>query len=61
MPPKQPCIALHNGVSIPQLGLGVFRTPSGATTRRVVREALDLGYRHIDTARIYGNEADVAQ
>lgn len=61
MSPKQPCIALHNGVSIPQLGLGVFRTPSGATTRRVVREALDLGYRHIDTARIYGNEADVAQ
>lgn len=61
MPQKQPCIALHNGVSIPQLGLGVFRTPSGATTRRVVREALDLGYRHIDTARIYGNEADVAQ
>lgn len=58
---KPPCIALHNGVSIPQLGLGVFRTPSGATTRRVVREALELGYRHIDTARIYGNEADVAQ
>lgn len=43
------------------LGLGVFRTPSGAETRRVVREALALGYRHIDTARIYGNEADVAQ
>lgn len=61
MSPQQPCIALHNDVSIPQLGLGVFRTPSGATTRRVVREALALGYRHIDTARIYGNEADVAQ
>jgi len=42
------------------MGLGVFRTPSGAETRRVVLEALACGYRHIDTARIYGNEADVA-
>ncbi|MBL8680457.1 MAG: aldo/keto reductase [Myxococcales bacterium] len=52
---------LRNGVRIPSVGLGVFRTPSGAETRRVVREALACGYRHVDTARIYGNEADVAE
>lgn len=54
-------LALRNGLCIPQVGLGVFRTPSGAETRRVVREALLGGYRHIDTARIYGNEVDVAE
>jgi diketogulonate reductase-like aldo/keto reductase len=43
------------------VGLGVFRTPSGAETQRVVREALACGYRHVDTARVYGNEADVAE
>jgi diketogulonate reductase-like aldo/keto reductase len=56
-----PSLVLRGGVRIPQVGLGVFRTPSGAETRRVVREALACGYRHIDTARVYGNEADVAE
>ena len=37
----------------------MWQTPSGATTRQAVAAALDAGYRHIDTARIYGNEADV--
>lgn len=57
----QPSVSLRGGLRIPQVGLGVFRTPSGVETRRVVREALACGYRHIDTARIYGNEADVAE
>jgi diketogulonate reductase-like aldo/keto reductase len=56
-----PSLALRGGLRIPQIGLGVFRTPSGAETQRVVREAIALGYRHVDTARIYGNEADVAE
>jgi len=57
----QPTLPLRGGSRIPQVGLGVFRMPTGAETRRVVREALACGYRHIDTARIYGNEADVAE
>jgi diketogulonate reductase-like aldo/keto reductase len=52
-------LKLNSGALIPQVGLGVWQTPSGATTRQAVRAALDLGYRHVDTARIYGNEADV--
>jgi methylglyoxal/glyoxal reductase len=57
----QPHLTLRSGIRIPAIGLGVFRTPTGAETRRVVREALVCGYRHVDTARIYGNEADVAE
>jgi diketogulonate reductase-like aldo/keto reductase len=52
-------IRLNNGVEIPRLGLGVFRAGQGAETRRAVAEALRVGYRHIDTARVYGNERDV--
>src|SRR6266404_7125644 len=52
-------IRLNSGASIPQVGLGVWQSPAGATTRQAVIEALRLGYRHVDTARIYGNEADV--
>ena len=48
-------ITLNNGVQIPQLGLGVFQTPSGEVTVEAVREALQTGYRHIDTAMIYHN------
>lgn len=50
---------LNNGVEIPRLGLGVYQTPIGETTLQAVRYALKVGYRHIDTARIYGNEGDV--
>jgi diketogulonate reductase-like aldo/keto reductase len=50
---------LQNGVRIPVLGLGVFQAASGEETRRAVRWALGAGYRHLDTARIYGNEADI--
>ena len=52
-------IALNTGARIPQIGLGVWQSPRGAGTRHAVATALRLGYRHVDTARIYGNEADV--
>ena len=52
-------ISLATGASIPQVGLGVYQSPQGAATRGAVTAALELGYRHIDTARIYRNEADV--
>jgi methylglyoxal/glyoxal reductase len=41
------------------LGLGVFQSPAGRVTERAVADALEVGYRHIDTAAMYGNEADV--
>lgn len=52
-------IHLNQGIDIPILGLGVYQSPAGNETRRSVTDALAAGYRHIDTARIYGNEADV--
>jgi diketogulonate reductase-like aldo/keto reductase len=52
-------IALATGAQLPQVGLGVYLSPPGAATRDAVIAALELGYRHVDTARIYGNEADV--
>ena len=52
-------LALNAGVSIPQLGLGVWQMPRGESTQRAVATALRLGYRHVDTARAYGNEQDV--
>jgi methylglyoxal/glyoxal reductase len=52
---------LNNGVEIPHLGLGVYQTPTGETTFRAVRYALKIGYRHIDTAWLYGNEGDVGR
>jgi diketogulonate reductase-like aldo/keto reductase len=62
MPATQsPRITLDNGIEIPQLGLGVYQSGAGGETERAVRWALDLGYRHVDTARIYGNEEDVGK
>ncbi|MGR9170936.1 aldo/keto reductase [Rhizobium sp. KDH_Rht_773_N] len=49
-----------NGVSIPALGFGTFRVP-GPDAERMVSHVLASGYRHIDTAQIYGNEADVGE
>jgi diketogulonate reductase-like aldo/keto reductase len=51
-------IRLTTGAELPQVGLGVWQA-SPEDCRRAVAAALRLGYRHIDTARIYGNEADV--
>nr|WP_218910317.1 aldo/keto reductase [Nocardioides thalensis] len=50
-----PQIKLNDGTSIPQFGLGLWQVPP-ADTERVVSEALELGYRHLDTAQMYGNE-----
>lgn len=55
-----PDITLHDGTTIPQLGVGVFKV-GPEETERVVSDALEIGYRHIDTARIYGNEAGVGK
>lgn len=55
-----PFLELNDGNLIPQLGLGVWRLPA-EDTERVVSEALELGYRHFDTARIYDNEAAVGR
>ncbi|WP_347754266.1 aldo/keto reductase [Agrococcus sp. ProA11] len=55
-----PQLALNDGRSIPQLGFGVFKVDP-AETERIVTEALEAGYRHIDTATIYGNEAGVGR
>lgn len=52
-------VRLHDGVELPALGLGVYRTGSGRATEEAVSWALDAGYRHVDTARIYGNEKEV--
>ena len=55
-----PTIDLNNGQTIPQLGFGVFQIDP-AETADAVRQALEIGYRHIDTAEMYGNEAGVGQ
>ena len=52
-------VELNNGVSIPQLGLGVFQMESGSETESAIRAALACGYRSIDTATVYGNEESV--
>lgn len=54
-------VTLRGEVRLPTIGLGVFRMPSGAATRALVKDALTFGYRHIDTARVYGNEQSVAE
>jgi methylglyoxal/glyoxal reductase len=54
-------VRLNQGPEIPWLGLGVFQTEPGPTTRHAVAYALEEGYRAIDTAAMYGNEADVGE
>ena len=54
-------VTLNNGVEIPCIGLGVFKSEAGGEAEQAVRWALDFGYRHIDTAMIYGNEEDVGR
>ena len=55
-----PTLDMNTGAPIPQLGFGVFQVPP-EDTADAVRLAFDAGYRHIDTARIYGNEEGVGQ
>lgn len=54
-------VKLRNGAPIPRVGLGVWKIPDGQATRNAVLWALESGYRHIDTAKVYGNEAGVGE
>lgn len=54
-------VLLHNGVEIPQLGFGVFKVEEGSQTVDSVKKALAVGYRSIDTAKVYENETGVGQ
>jgi 2,5-diketo-D-gluconate reductase A len=55
-----PAIALNNDTTIPQLGFGVYQVPP-EDTAATVKTALEIGYRHIDTAEMYGNEKGVGE
>lgn len=55
-----PSLTLNNQTEIPQLGFGVYQVPP-AQTADVVTQALQVGYRHIDTAQMYGNEQEVGE
>ena len=55
-----PTISLNDQTTIPQLGFGVFQVPPPKTAETVTA-ALEVGYRHIDTATAYGNEEQVGQ
>ena len=55
-----PTITLHDQTTIPQLGFGVFQVPPDQTAKTVLN-ALEVGYRHIDTAQMYANEAGVGE
>ncbi|HEV7955822.1 MAG TPA: aldo/keto reductase [Marisediminicola sp.] len=55
-----PTLTLNDGNTIPQLGFGVFKIDA-EQTERIVTDALEVGYRHIDTAAIYGNEEGVGK
>jgi 2,5-diketo-D-gluconate reductase A len=57
---KSPNVNLHDGIEIPQLGFGVFQVPPD-DTEKVVEQALEAGYRHIDTAAAYRNEKGVGR
>ncbi|KAF0996218.1 aldo/keto reductase [Geobacillus sp. TFV-3] len=57
----QDCAALHNGVKMPWVGLGVYKVKEGEEVRSAVRTALEIGYRHVDTAAFYENEEGVGQ
>jgi 2,5-diketo-D-gluconate reductase A len=54
-------LVLADGARMPLLGLGVWQVPNGRECVDAVRSALELGYRHIDTAQAYGNEESVGQ
>ncbi len=54
-------LLLNDGVSIPQLGLGVYKTSEGGECENAIVWALEKGYRHIDTAAYYGNESAVGK
>lgn len=55
------CAVLNNGLQMPWLGFGVYKISDGAEVANAVKYALDVGYRSIDTAAVYGNESGVGQ
>ncbi|CAH1196893.1 MULTISPECIES: aldo/keto reductase [unclassified Paenibacillus] len=57
----QSTVTLHNGVRMPWFGLGVFQVNEGSELIAAVKKAIEHGYRSVDTAAIYGNEAGVGQ
>lgn len=59
MSSNTPTVRLNNGVEMPVLGFGVFQVPDPAECERSVRDAIDVGYRLLDTAASYGNEEAV--
>ena len=54
-------ITMNNGIKIPRVGFGVYRAAQGDETKNAVLNALEVGYRHIDTASAYGNEESVGE
>lgn len=54
-------VTLTNGVRMPNPGFGTWQTPAGEPARSAVRNAIEAGWRHIDTAAVYGNEVDVGR
>ena len=54
-------VMLNNGVTMPVLGFGVFQIPDAKECERCVLDAIEVGYRSIDTAQIYGNEEAVGR
>ena len=59
--PNVPTVTLNNGIEMPVLGLGVWKAEEGPEVEQAVLHALECGYRLIDTAAIYGNEAGVGK
>jgi methylglyoxal/glyoxal reductase len=57
----QSAVTLHNGIRMPLFGLGVFLSKEGLEVENAVKIALEAGYRHIDTAAVYGNERGVGK
>src|SRR3954452_6792400 len=53
-------VRLDDGIEVPQLGLTLFQVPT-EETRRVIEQALEVGYRHFDTAAAHGNEREVGK
>jgi diketogulonate reductase-like aldo/keto reductase len=54
-------VILNNGIGMPIFGLGTYLSGSSQETQDIVAYALEIGYRHIDTARFYGNERDIGE
>ena len=55
------CYELYNGVKIPCIGFGTWQSSDGQEAYNAVYSALECGYRHIDTAKAYGNEESVGK